>query len=156
MRKSTRRRPEVETLETLILLSTVVASVHQAAPTGPVQLEGTFRLRPERLPAGPGSIVGSEGLAGSGNLGEFGRVEVVVEGMPIATPGFLIALDGRRGYLALATQLTPPGRGATASAPYAAIDGDGGPIDQVNPTGTVTITASPFKAGKPSYILKLS
>ena len=78
MRKSTSRRPELESLETMLLMSTVSAEAHHAAkavaPAGPIQLIGTFPLKSQKLvPGEPGTA-----LVGYGNLAKFGRTEVLV------------------------------------------------------------------------------
>ncbi len=160
MRKSTRRRPELEPLETMLLMSTVSAEAHHAAkavaPAGPVQLSGTFQLKTEKFPAELGLIPASTGFVGSGNLGKFGRTQVIVEGAEGSSPFYIVGLKGGKGYLALGAQISIPTKGASTTAEFYAIDGNGGPIDNVNPTGTITISDVVSKGGKSSYVLKLS
>ncbi len=163
MKKSTRRRPELESLEAVVLMSTVVAEAHHAAPkaavvapSGPVPLSGTFALKSQNFPAVKGLIPATTGFVGSGSLGQFGRTGVLVENLGGATPGYIIALEGKSGYFALMADISLPAKGATTTATYDAIDGDGGPIDHANPTGTITISDVVSKGGKASYVLKLS
>lgn len=150
MKKSTRRRPELEPLEAVVLMSAV------AKVSAPVQLEGTFALKSHEFPAEAGLIPASTGFVGSGNLGKFGRTTVVVESLGGSPPLYVIGLGDKSGYLALGAQITLPAKGASTSASYQAFDGDGGAIDHANETGTVTISDVVTKGGKSSYVLKLS
>ena len=161
MKKSTRRRPELETLETVVLMSTVSAEAHHAAkpvaPAGPVQLLGTFPLKPRTTPASPSDPAQTD-LVGQGNLAGLGHSFVDIDSFTFSQSRTSIDVISRsRGIVDLTAPISLPARGATVSQPYlVGIGGEDSFDNGVKPTGTVTISDIVGKNGKDSYVLKLS
>jgi hypothetical protein len=146
----------------MLLMSTVSGAAHhseaKAAPTALVQLKGTFPLKIQKSPVGAGLMPATSGLVGTGNVGKFGRtVVVLLEGDSSADSETVLAVTNKQGYVALASDISLPGKGARTFARYEIIDAADGPLySHIKITGTVTISDVVAKGGKSSFVLKLS
>ena len=101
MRKTIRRRPEVETLESMTLLSGVAAAAHPVAALTSVELSGTVK----------GTLSASGKVKGSGSLSPVGKITFsghqtigVVQGSE--------TLSSKHGKISLTTDLRSIGGGS--------------------------------------------
>jgi hypothetical protein len=162
MKKSTRRRPELEPLEAMLLMSTVSAEAHHAAKAvaqaGPIQMVGTFpALKSHTIPATPDSPA-EPVLYGLGNLAKLGRALIIVpkNSSPSSPEDFDLFIN-KKGFGSFSAQISLPAKGATITTPYVSDNlGESYFPDDVNQNGTVTISDVVSKGGKSSYVLKLS
>ncbi len=120
MKKSTRIRPVIESLESMMLLSTAVAHVHAvvqpaahvvvAESTPVVALHGTLK--------GAGKITGtSAAISGSGNLGSVGATTFKVNAN-LLNPPSSITLSTKKGNLYLSAASSLVGSGTSGSTTY--------------------------------------
>jgi hypothetical protein len=134
MRKTLRRRPEVETLESLPLLSGI------AAAPGPLQLAGSLR--------GSASTQGSPTFHATGTLGAVGDVTAAGHGSieTVTGPNGSFSFLTKRGRIFVATDVAPTGR-RSFSGDYTI---QGGSASYAGETGTglfaVTYHGSKFQA----------
>lgn len=146
MKKSTRIRPVVESLESMILLSTAVASVHELArrpvhvappvESGPVALVGTVH--------GAGTVVnGKISVSGSGNLGSVGLTSFRIN-TTLTNPTTNVTLATRRGNLYLTSTSPIIGAASGGSTTYS-ITGGTKYYAHASGTGVVSATYSLFK-----------
>ncbi len=138
---SRRRRPELETLESVTLLSSFghaaavqAEAAHKTiAPTAPpvVALHGTIHAT--------GKLSGSTTLAvsGSGNLGAVGTASAKVR-VDLANPPSSITLSARKGRLVLAESSPLLTSGNGGSTTYTVVGGTG---SYAHATGSGTVTA---------------
>ena len=161
MKKSTRRRPELEPLETMLLMSTVSAEAHHAAkaaaPAGPIQLVGTFPVKSVTTPAKHGNPAETD-LFGRGNLAGLGRAAIIAsENSSPDSPGVFELAISKQGVGVYNAPITLPAKGATITLPYSADNqGEWYLPDDINLTGTISISDVVAKNGKSSYVIKLS
>ena len=156
MKKSTRIRPVVESLESMMLLSTAIGDLHphalapaqvQAEAPQPLPLKGTLK--------GTGTISGTSGTAsGSGNLGSVGTASFKVSGSATDLPSS-VTLTTKKGNLYLTASSSIVGAGAGASTTYTITGGTKAYADATG-TGSVVGTYSMVKANKFSLTIKFS
>jgi len=149
-KKSTRRRLELESLESMLLLSTVVAeSVAHAARTTPVHvapvppvvtLSGTIHAS--------GKITGATtGFAsGSGNLGKVGTASFKIA-VDLNNPPSKVTLSTRHGNLFLASTSPIVSATGSSSAQYS-IAGGTGSYNHATGSGTLFASYSVLKGNK--------
>ena len=143
MKKSTRVRPAVESLESMMLLSTVVAHVHElaapaahvapaAAPT--VSAEATITLHGTLT--GSGKISGTSAtVSGSGNLGSVGKTTFKLTAN-LLNPPTSVTLSTKKGNLYLQASSALVGSGASGSTTYSIV---GGTKSYAHATGSGTV-----------------
>ncbi len=148
---SRRRRPELETLESVTLLSTLgpAPAVHAPAVHAPVvHVEATRKPTPPAAPpvvalhgtihttgklTGPSTV----SVSGSGNLGSVGTASVKLTAN-LASPPSSVTLSARKGRLILAesTPLLISGNGGSTT--YTIVGGTG---SYAHATGSGTVSA---------------
>ena len=148
MKKTTRIRPVLESLESMMLLSTLTPEVHELAKkttvvtpieSGPVTLAGTLH--------GTGKTNGTTAsVSGSGNLGKVGTAGFKLN-VTLANPPTTVTLATRKGNLYLATTSPLVGAGSTGSTTYKIIGGSKFYTDATG-SGTATASYSLLKSGK--------
>ena len=142
MKKSTRIRPAVESLESMMLLSTAAVNLHALAQptahvvtaeaTAPVvNLQGTLH--------GTGKISGTSAtVSGSGNLGKVGTATFKLNAN-LTNPPTSVTLSTKKGNLYLQASSSLVGAGSTGSTTYTIT---GGTKSYLNATGSGTVTGS--------------
>ncbi len=148
MKKSTRIRPVLESLESMMLLSTMTPDVHELAKktpvvtpieSGPVTLAGTLH--------GTGTTNGTTAsLSGSGNLGKVGIADFKLH-VTLASPPTTVTLATRRGNLDLSTTSPLVGSGSTGSTTYTITGGTKFYADATG-SGSATASYSLLKSGR--------
>lgn len=160
MKKSTRIRPVVESLESMMLLSTAVANLHHLAVAAPaahvthvVSAESTVTLAGTLK--GTGKISGTTAtVSGSGNLGKVGTTTFKLKVDALAPPSS-VTLSTKKGNLYLAADSALISTGSTSGSTTYSITG--GTKAYANATGSGTVTASYTLAkGKLSLTIHLS
>lgn len=167
MPSARRQRLQLETLESIVALSGVAATLHRpaaevaATPTS-LPLSGTLRGPAEyaigRDPTGPVSLVlspsatvgGSPGGAVAGHLAPLGRARLTGEltwnspasDLPAGSGSDMLVLWSRLGptYLSVQRPATPPSPGSTTTLRYEVIPGMSGPRPTFYAPGSGTIT----------------
>lgn len=137
MKKSPRLRPVVESLESMMLLSTAMAEVHAlakpavhvvVAESTAVALHGTIKAT--------GKISGtSAAISGSGNLGKVGTASLKVSGSLASFPTS-ITLNTKKGNLYLKASSSLVGAGSSGSTTYTIT---GGTKAYANATGAGSV-----------------
>ncbi len=160
MKMSTRRRPHLESLEPMLLLSSMVHAevTHAIRPASPVALSGTFHVtgRQFHAPRGHGpDLPAFFAAGGSGNLAGIGRAKAELVTVP-AAPGYVVVLLTGRGAVSLLTEGPLPAAGPSAASPYAVVDGSGPILGMVNGSGTISITKAAAHGGRTSFDIRLS
>ena len=146
MKKSTRLRPALESLESMMLLSTALAEVHELAKrpvhvappveSGPVALVGTLH--------GSGTAVnGKISVSGSGNLGSVGTSSFKIT-TNVANPTSNVTLSAKKGNLYL-TSTTPIINATGGGSTTYKITGGSGFYKNASGTGVVSATYSLLK-----------
>ena len=141
MKKSTRIRPVVESLESMMLLSTVVAELHPhalpaahvvtAEATTTVDLQGTLK--------GSGTISKTTAtVSGSGNLGKVGTTTFKTK-INLASPPSNVVLSTKKGNLYLQASSALVGSGSSGSTTY---EITGGTKSYAHATGAGTVAAT--------------
>lgn len=122
-KKPVRLRPGVESLETMVLLSTAAAPLHPVAqPAALVSVEPAAKAAPvvalRGTIKGTGTFNGTSlTLQGSGNLGKVGPVTLRAGGSLLDPPS-TVTLNTRRGKLILAAVDSPSILGTNGSSRY--------------------------------------
>jgi hypothetical protein len=136
MRKTTRRRPEVEALESMTLLSGVSGAVHEAAATvpNPMHLSGT--LKGTFVPQGPTSGLLEKG---SGTFNKpFGKVSLPTTTISVTGTPQNLTIRGKAGSLNLKVELTSTAA-TGVSGTYQILGGTGSLASETG-SGTVTVS----------------
>ena len=149
MKKSTRLRPVLESLESMMLLSTAVAHVH--ALTKPAAHVAVVEAAPQTVSAeattvalhgvikGTGKINGTSlAVNGSGKLGKIGTATLKASG-DLTNPPSSLTLSTKKGNLYLASSTTPLISGQNGSTTYTIT---GGTKLYADATGSGSATAS--------------
>ncbi len=142
MKKSTRIRPVVQSLESMMLLSTMTPDLHALARRAPVVVAPvpTVDLHLQGTLHGTGTVRGtSASIGGSGNLAPVGSTSFRINKINLNNPPTTVTLATRRGNLYLATTSPIIGAGSNGSATYNVI---GGTKTYAHATGTGTVAAS--------------
>ncbi len=152
VKKSRRRRPELETLEAVTLLSTFAHAEarHVPVPVTPpvVALHGTIHAS--------GKVSGSEVLtaSGSGNLGAVGSTSLRVTASLVSPPS-TITLSAKRGKLVLAEDSPLLIAGGAGSTTYH-VAGGTGPYAHATGSGTVAASYSLLKGNRVALTINFS
>jgi hypothetical protein len=161
MKTPPRRRPEFESLESMLLLSTLTQPIPAAAASGPPQqltLTGTLHLTGSQHKAQRShgqAIPASFEATGSGNVSGLGHVKVALITLP-GNPGYILALGNKHTALSLITQTSLSGDGSPTTAEYGVVDGEGAVPRSLNYLGNITATETVLKGGKSAITIKLS
>ena len=162
MKKSTRIRPVVESLESMMLLSTAVAHLHPLAqPVAHiVTAEATKAVAPVTVALhgtikGTGKINGtSAALSGSGNLGSVGATTFKVNAN-LLNPPTSITLASKKGNLYLTSASPLVGAGTSGSTTYT-ITGGTKAYAHATGSGSVVGTYSLLKGNKLAVMIRFS
>ena len=141
MKKSTRIRPVLESLESMMLLSTAVAHVHSPAQPAAdvVSAEATKTVTLHGTLKGTGKISGtSAALSGSGNLGAVGTASFKINAS-LTNPPTSITLTTKKGNLYLTAASSLVGSGTSGSTTY---EITGGTKTYANATGEGSVAGS--------------
>ncbi len=140
MKKSTRIRPVVESLESMMLLSTAVVELHALAKpvvhvvtveATTVNLQGTLH--------GTGKVSGtSAAVSGSGNLGKVGNATFKLKA-DLTSPPTSVTLSTKKGNLYLQASSALVGAGSNGSTTYTITGGTKG---YANATGSGSVIGS--------------
>ena len=146
MKKSTRIRPVVESLESMMLLSTAVAEVHALAKPAAVHivtaeqavtLHGTLK--------GSGTLSGTSAtISGSGNLGSVGASTFKIKANLLSPPSS-ITLSTKKGNLYLSAASPLVGSGTSGSTTYTIT---GGTKAYAHATGAGSVVGTYTLSGK--------
>jgi len=142
MKKSTRIRPVLESLESMMLLSTATVDIHALAKKAPVVVAPvpTVDLHLQGTLHGTGTVRGtSASVGGSGNLAPVGSTSFRLNNINLNNPPTTVTLATRKGNLYLASTTPIIGAGSTGSTTYNVI---GGTKTYAHATGTGTVAAS--------------
>ena len=157
MKKSTRIRPVVESLESMMLLSTAVAHVqpHVQPAAHVVQAEATTAVALHGTLKGTGKIHGtSAAINGSGNLGKVGSASFKVNASLINPPSS-ITLSTRKGNLYLTSASPLVGAGDSGSTTYT-ITGGTKAYAHANGSGAVSGSFSLLKGNKVAVSIRFT
>ena len=157
MKKSTRIRPVVESLESMMLLSTAVAHVqpHVQPTAHVVHAEATTAVALHGTLKGTGKIHGtSAALSGSGNLGKVGSASFKVNAN-LVNPPSNITLTTRKGNLYLTSASPLVGAGTSGSTTYS-ITGGTKAYAHATGAGSVSGSFSLLKGNKLSVTIRFS
>ena len=156
MKKSTRLRPAVESLESMLLLSTAMAEVHAlakpaihvvAAESTTVALHGTLK--------GTATISGSSATVNaSGNLGKIGTASVKTSGSLTNLPTS-VTLTTKKGNLYLSASSSLVGSSTSGSTTYT-ITGGTKAYAHATGAGSVSGSYSVLKANKLSVTIRFT
>jgi hypothetical protein len=140
MKRSTRRRPELESLEPMVLLSGGLKHAPPPTPVPPVvSLVGSIHASGKLT-----SQVVSVG--GSGDLDSVGRVSVKYSA-DVLTPSASVTLGTKHGKIILVgDSLLAPGTNS-GSIHYRVIGGTGSYLGATG-SGNASVTVDPLKGGK--------
>lgn len=161
MKKSTRIRPVVESLESMLLLSTATMDLqsHHAPIVAPhVSTEATTAVHLMGTLKGTGTVnfaAASATASGSGNLGKVGKASFKVSGAEASLPT-TVTLKTSKGNLILSSASPIVGSGSGASTTYSIV---GGTKSYAHATGSGTVSGSytaPNSAGKFHLTVKFS
>lgn len=155
MKKSTRIRPVVESLESMMLLSTVVGELHShVAPAVHVVTAEATTVALHGTLTGSGKISGtSASVSGSGNLGSVGKTTFKTN-VSLTNPPSNVVLSTKKGNLYLQASSALIGAGSSGSTTYVIT---GGTKSYAHATGSGSVTASYALAhGKLSLTIHLS
>lgn len=156
-KKSTRRRPTVESLESMTLLSTVTAGMLHAAKAPPVivaptpavvVLSGTIHASGKVTGAGTGTA------SGSGNLGKVGTASFKVS-IDLKNPPSAVTLTTKHGKLYLAGDNTLF-TGSTSGTSHYTITGGTGSYLHATGSGNVSGSYSLLRGNKLSITLSFT
>lgn len=151
MKKSNRIRPVVESLESMMLLSTATAGLHAvaqvAAEATTVALHGTIK--------GTGTIAGTTlTVHGSGKLGKVGVATLTGSG-DLAAPPDSITIDTHKGDLVLTATEKQVISGTSGHVTYTISSGTG-KYAGVTGSGLLSGTYAVHKNSKISFALHFS
>jgi hypothetical protein len=140
MKRSTRRRPELESLEPLVLLS--ASSNHVPRPTSPppvVSLVGSIHAT---------GAVSNKGLSvsGKGDLGPVGPVSLKYS-TDLLTPSLSVTLGSKRGKIFLVGDSPLPQGTSSGSIHYRVIGGTG-PYIKATGSGNASVAVGSLLGGK--------
>ena len=165
MKKSTRIRPVLESLESMMLLSTAMAHAHAVtqpaahvalvqATTATVSAESTTVVLHGTI-KGTGKISGTSlAVNGSGKLGQVGTATLKASGS-LANPPSSLTLATKKGNLYLASSTTPLISGTSGSTTYTITGGTKLYADATG-SGSASATFSLSKGNKVSFKLRFA
>ncbi len=140
MKKSTRIRPVLESLESMMLLSTATVNLHALAmPAAHVVTAEATTVNLQGTLHGTGKISGtSAAVTGSGNLGKVGTATFKLNAN-LTNPPSSVTLATKKGNIYLEASSALVGSGSTGSTTYTIT---GGTKTYLNATGSGSVSAS--------------